>query len=101
MRESPAIPIVKELLAAGAYIRAFDPVAKSEAEKIFGSQRIEYCEQLGDALDRADAVVLLTRWEEFTKLPNLLAERNSQPLVVDGRRMIDKTRLSRYTGIGI
>lgn len=101
MRESPAIPIVKELLAAGADIRAFDPVAKLEAEKIFGAQRIDYCEQLGDALDGADAVVLLTRWEEFTNLPDLLADRNHQPLVVDGRRMIDKKRVLRYTGIGI
>jgi len=101
MRESPAIPIVKELLAAGACIRAFDPVAKTEAEKIFGAQQISYCEQLGDALDGADAVVLLTRWEEFAKLPDLLAGREPQPLVVDGRRMIDKKRLPRYTGIGI
>lgn len=101
MRESPAIPIVKELLAAGARIRAFDPVAKTEAEKIFGAQQINYCEQLGDALDGADAVVLLTRWEEFAKLPDLLAGREPQPLVVDGRRMIDKKRLQRYTGIGI
>jgi UDPglucose 6-dehydrogenase/GDP-mannose 6-dehydrogenase len=101
MRESPAIPIVKELLAAGARIRAFDPVAKTEAEKIFGAQQINYCEQFGDALDGADAVVLLTRWEEFAKLPDLLAGREPQPLVVDGRRMIDKKRLQRYTGIGI
>jgi UDPglucose 6-dehydrogenase/GDP-mannose 6-dehydrogenase len=101
MRESPAIPIVKELLAAGARIRAFDPVAKTEAEKIFGAQQINYCEQLGDALDGADAVVLLTRWEEFAKLPDLLSGREPQPLVVDGRRMIDKKRLQRYTGIGI
>jgi UDPglucose 6-dehydrogenase/GDP-mannose 6-dehydrogenase len=101
MRESPAIPIVTELLAAGARIRAFDPVAKTEAEKIFGAQAISYCEQLGDALDGADAVVLLTRWEEFAKLPELLAGREPQPLVVDGRRMIDKKRLPRYTGIGI
>lgn len=101
MRESPAIPIIKVLLAAGAHIRAFDPVAQREAEKIFGAQQITYCDQLGDALDEADAVVLLTRWEEFAKLPDLLAGRERQPLVVDGRRMIDKKRLLRYTGIGI
>ena len=101
MRESPAIPVVKELLAGGAHVHAFDPVAKTEAEKIFGSQQISYCEQLGDALDGADAVVLMTRWEEFAKLPDLLAGREPQPLVVDGRRMIDKKSLPRYTGIGI
>lgn len=101
MRESPAIPIVNELAAAGAFMRAFDPVAKAEAEKILGTRQITYCEQLSDALDGADAVVLLTRWDEFTKLPDLLAGREPQPLVVDGRRMIDKKKLRRYTGIGI
>jgi UDPglucose 6-dehydrogenase/GDP-mannose 6-dehydrogenase len=101
MRESPAIPIVNELAAAGASMRAFDPVAKTEAEKILGTRQITYCEQLSDALDGADAVVLLTRWDEFAKLPELLADREPQPLVVDGRRMIDKKKLRRYTGIGI
>ncbi|MCU0590050.1 MAG: UDP-glucose/GDP-mannose dehydrogenase family protein [Desulfobacterales bacterium] len=101
MRESPAIPIVNELAAAGASMRAFDPVARTEAEKILGTRQITYCEQLSDALDGADAVVLLTRWDEFAKLPELLADREPQPLVVDGRRMIDKKKLRRYTGIGI
>jgi UDPglucose 6-dehydrogenase/GDP-mannose 6-dehydrogenase len=101
MRESPAIPVVKDLLAAGARIRAFDPAAKSEAQKIFGRQGIEYCDQLVEVLEGAEAVVLLTRWEEFMKLPELLAQRENPPLVVDGRRMIDKNRLKRYTGIGI
>jgi len=101
MRESPAIPIVKELLAAGARIRAFDPVAKAEAEKLFGASRIAYCERLEDALDGAEAVILLTRWEEFKRLPGLLSGREPPPLVVDGRRMIDKKSLPRYTGIGI
>lgn len=101
MRESPAIPILKELLAAGARIRAFDPVAKAEAEKLFGASRIAYCERLEDALDGAEAVILLTRWEEFKRLPGLLSGREPPPLVVDGRRMIDKKSLPRYTGIGI
>lgn len=101
MRESPAIPIMNELLDAGADVRAFDPVAKSEAEKIFGVQRVRYCDQLDDALDGAEAVVLLTRWDEFEKLPDRLAGQANPPLVVDGRRMIDKTKLARYTGIGI
>jgi UDPglucose 6-dehydrogenase/GDP-mannose 6-dehydrogenase len=101
MRESPAIPILGELAAAGAEIRAFDPVASAAAEKILGTQRVRYCEQMEDTLNGADAVVLLTRWEEFESLPERLAGRELQPLVVDGRRMIDKRRLARYTGIGL
>jgi UDPglucose 6-dehydrogenase/GDP-mannose 6-dehydrogenase len=101
MRESPAIPILEELTEAGADIRAYDPVARAEAEKIFGGRRLRYCEQLDEALDGADAVVLLTRWPEFEKLPERLAGREPQPLVVDGRRMVDKKKFARYAGVGI
>jgi UDPglucose 6-dehydrogenase/GDP-mannose 6-dehydrogenase len=62
---------------------------------------LRYCEQLDEALDGADAVVLLTRWPEFEKLPERLAGREPQPLVVDGRRMVDKKKFARYAGVGI
>ena len=101
LRESPAIPIVKELLALGAMIRAFDPVAQGEAKKIFGTQQITYSESLIEALHEAEAVILLTRWDEFAGLAELLADREPPPLFVDGRRMMDKRQFARYTGIGL
>jgi UDPglucose 6-dehydrogenase/GDP-mannose 6-dehydrogenase len=101
MRESPAIPIVKELLATGAIIRAFDPVAETEARKIFGDRTIIYCKDLHQALEDVEAVILLTRWEEFLNLPSLLAGKEPPPLFVDGRRMLDKKEFSRYAGIGL
>ena len=101
LRESPAIPIVKELLACGAVIQAFDPVAQTEARKIFNSQQIIYSESLSQALDGAEAVILLTRWDEFAGLPDLLAGREPPPLFVDGRRMMDKRQFARYAGIGL
>jgi UDPglucose 6-dehydrogenase len=48
-----------------------------------------------------DAVVLMTRWDEFSSLPDFLEGRDPAPLVVDGRRMLDKGRLARYEGIGV
>ena len=101
MRESPAIPIVTELLAAGAVIRAFDPVARDEAKKIFGDNGITYFDSLSQVLDNTDAALLLTRWEEFAGLPELLAGIKSPPLLIDGRRMLDKQSLARYSGIGL
>lgn len=101
MRESPAIPIVKELLDSGATILAFDPVAQLEARKLFGQKGITYCDTLGETVDGADAVVLLTRWEEFENLAELLSGKEPQPLFVDGRRMLDKRLFARYTGIGL
>ena len=101
MRESPAIPIVKELLAKGAEIKAYDPVASGEAQKIFTNHQIQYCDTLHQTIDNVQAVVLLTRWEEFSKIPSLLADLKTQPLFVDGRRMLDKALIARYDGIGL
>lgn len=101
MRESPAIPIVKELLAQEVGIKAYDPVATHEARKLFGNRQIVYCDDLAQTLEDVQAVVLLTRWDEFERIPQLLARSNPQPLVIDGRRMLDKHSIARYEGIGL
>lgn len=101
MRESPAIPVVRSLLLEGAVIRGYDPVAADEARKIFNAQELELSESLSEALEKADAVVLVTRWDEFKKVPELLCGRSPQPLLVDGRRLLDKATIARYEGIGL
>jgi UDPglucose 6-dehydrogenase len=101
MRESPAIPIVTELLAAGAVLQAFDPVAQQEARELFGEKGIVYSDTLMQAVEGAEAVLLLTRWEEFAGLPELLTGKEVQPLVIDGRRMLNKRHFRRYAGIGL
>ncbi len=101
MRESPAIPIVRTLQKEGAKIRAYDPVARHEAEKIFGTNGIRYCDDLISTLEDADVVVLLTRWEEFGSVPELVSRLPRQPLFIDGRRMLDSRGFSNYEGIGL
>lgn len=101
MRESPAIPIVQELLAGSAKVKAFDPVATHEAQKLFENQPIQYCETLADTIADVDVVLLLTRWNDFNALPELLKDMDTQPVVIDGRRMLDKTAFQRYEGIGL
>jgi UDPglucose 6-dehydrogenase/GDP-mannose 6-dehydrogenase len=100
MRESPAIPIVRALLARGARVRGYDPVAGAEARKLFGAE-LPLCATLEEALRHCDAAVLVTRWREFEALPELLAGLQAPPLLVDGRRMLDKARIERYDGIGL
>jgi UDPglucose 6-dehydrogenase/GDP-mannose 6-dehydrogenase len=101
MRESPAIPVIQTLVQEGAIIRGYDPAAMEEASKIFSPKELDLAENLADCLIDADAVVLITRWKEFEQVPDLLKRLSRQPLVVDGRRMLDKHEFQRYEGIGL
>jgi UDPglucose 6-dehydrogenase/GDP-mannose 6-dehydrogenase len=100
VRESPAIPVVNDLLAAGAIVRAYDPIATEQARKVLGD-KLEYAKSLPEAIEGASAVVLVTRWEEFRQLPQLIKGMHPQPLLVDGRRLIAKDAVGRYAGIGL
>lgn len=99
IRESPSLPVIRALVEAGARVTAFDPVARHEAERIFGSS-IAYESSLGAAIEGRDAILIMTRWPEFADLGSLLGE-GSRPLVVDGRRMLPKSSIARYEGIGL
>jgi len=101
MRESPAIPVVNELIEKMADIKAYDPVAEEEAKKVFSGGGINYCSSVEDALHEVDAVLILTRWSAFEDLPEIFKRLNISPLVIDGRRMLPKESVERYEGIGI
>jgi len=101
MRESPAIPIIHDLLAQGAELTAYDPAANAEARRLFGNGRLRVCDDLPEAVRDVDAVVLVTCWDEFRRLPELLRQGERQPVVIDGRRMLDKASVPRYEGIGL
>ncbi|MDY7076059.1 MAG: UDP-glucose/GDP-mannose dehydrogenase family protein [Chloroflexota bacterium] len=101
MRESPAIPIVKGLVAQKARIKAYDPIARHEAREILGNHQITYCDDLDQTIKDVEAVVLLTGWEEFKRIPELVVHLDPPPLVIDGRRMLDKHSMARYAGIGL
>jgi len=87
MREAPAIAIIERLLALGAQVRAYDPEAMPTARRLFGD-RITLCEKSYDALGGADALVVVTEWNEFRE-PNFqrMLELMRQPVVFDGRNL--------------
>ena len=101
MRESPAIHIIRALLREGAKLKGYDPVAADEARKLFSPQELGLCKTLTEGLTQTDAIVLVTRWEEFLKVPELLKHLTPQPLFVDGRRLLSKESIAGYTGIGL
>lgn len=100
MRESPAIPIVKRLLVEGALVSAYDPAANHEARKIFGDA-LPLADNLESAVEGADAIVLVTRWAEFLRVPEILSKTGAKPVVVDGRRLLARDSVERYEGVGL
>jgi len=101
MRESASIPIVHALHEEGAKISAYDPIAMDEARKRFTDVPLEYAESTEAAVQGADAIVLVTTWGEFASLPEIINNMDTPPLLVDGRRMLDKNSVPRYEGIGL
>ena len=89
MREAPSRTIVNELARRGARIQAYDPVAMHEAQRAIGERAgLVYSEGPMQALEGADALLIVTEWKEF-RSPDFDAIRNAlkQPLVIDGRNM--------------
>ena len=100
MRESPAIPIVDELLRRGARVTAYDPAATDEARRLFGGVPVTVCEDFEGALVGAEAIIVVTRWEEFRRLTELQPKLDPLPVVIDGRRMLEPDSIARYEGVG-
>jgi len=104
MREAPSIIVIESLLKDGAQIQAYDPEANREAKKIFG-ERIHYAKRNYDALRGADALIVVTEWNEFRR-PNFqrVKELLKNPVVFDGRNIYDPADMRKmgftYYSIG-
>jgi UDPglucose 6-dehydrogenase len=100
IRESPSLAVTRLLLGEGAVVKAFDPIARRNIEKVLDGC-VKYVDSLESALDDVAAVMIMTRWQEFERLPELMAALPRPPLVLDGRRMLAKDSVARYEGIGL
>lgn len=105
MREAPSITIINELLKCGAKIKAYDPKAIETAEAIF-ENKITYATSSYDATEGADALLLLTEWNEFRR-PDFdrIKSLMKTPIIFDGRNQYDGKRLIekgfKYKAIGL
>ena len=104
MRAAPSIPLIEALLKAGAKVRAYDPEAIGVAKGIFGT-RITYASNNYDALKNADALAIVTEWNEFRR-PDFARMRTLMraPVVFDGRNLFTPAQMKqngfRYYSIG-
>lgn len=90
VRESPAVAIVQSLLQGGCSVIAYDPAAMDRARHLFPNQAITFENSAYDAIAGADAMLVLTEWEEFGALDlDRIKSGLKYPIIVDGRNMFD------------
>jgi len=105
LRDAPAIDLAKRLIERDVRVRAHDPIALDRAKKEYGELDWTLCERPEDVATQADALVLVTEWADYRKLP--WADMRGlvrQPIIVDGRNFLDRDLLQRlgfrYFGMG-
>jgi UDPglucose 6-dehydrogenase len=103
MREASSVVLASRLQGEGARVRAYDPVAEDRARELITGA--EMCDTPFDALDGADAAVIVTEWPEFLELDlQEVKRRMARPVIVDGRNLLDAEQVRSagfvYEGIG-
>jgi UDPglucose 6-dehydrogenase len=105
MREAPALSVIESLTDAGAKIRAFDPVATENAKKLIDAKDVHYCTNAYEAIEGADALVIVTEWNEF-RTPDFARIKSmlKSPVIFDGRNLYQPSQMKaqgfKYFGIG-
>jgi UDPglucose 6-dehydrogenase len=106
MREAPSEAIVRAIVAAGGEVRAYDPVAMDQAQRVFaGLPGLSYASDAAQALEGADALLIATEWKEF-RSPDFdaIAAALKAPIIFDGRNLYDpallRSRGFEYHAIG-
>ena len=106
MRAAPSRVRMESLWEAGAKVRAYDPEAMEEAARIYPDQEcLEFCEKSYEALDGADALVIVTEWQEFRSPDfNVIKEKIADGVIVDGRNLYEPEHVEalglQYYAIG-
>ncbi len=105
IREAPALVLIDRLLDAGAKVRAHDPVAIDNVRKLYGD-KITYCATPYETLDGAEALAIVTEWNEFRNPDfDIIRQKLRAPVIFDGRNLFDPEKMRRmgfhYSGIGL
>jgi UDPglucose 6-dehydrogenase len=96
LRDAPSVEIARQLTERGARVRAHDPVALPRACQELANSGIAFCDDPQQIVKGADAVILVTEWPQYRDLPwEMLASSMRNPLVLDGRHFLDRSRLTR------
>tara|TARA_B100001142_G_scaffold330044_1_gene395831 strand:- start:7912 stop:9249 length:1338 start_codon:yes stop_codon:yes gene_type:complete len=100
IRESATIPVIEALIEMEFNISLYDPVAGKNMQKLF-KDKISLEEDLAPSIQSNDIVILMTMWDEFIDLPNIINKNKPDIDLIDGRRQIKKNSVKNYYGIGL
>jgi nucleotide sugar dehydrogenase len=94
MREAPSLVVIDKLLTAGCSVKVYDPIAMDECRRRIGNS-VMYTDNMYDAAEGADAILLITEWKEF-RMPSWSRVRQimKTPVIIDGRNIYDKKEMS-------
>jgi UDPglucose 6-dehydrogenase len=103
MREAPSVDIIRSLQAEGARVKAYDPVAMEVAGEVLPT--VTYCATAYDVAKEADALLIITEWNEFKQLAfDKIKQYMRRPVILDGRNIYDPTEMADkgfiYRGVG-
>ena len=100
MREAPSVVLIRQLIERGASVAAYDPVAITEAKRVFGDlPGLSFADQAAHVLEGAHALVIVTEWKEFRSADlATLAKQLALPVVFDGRNILEPS-LARAAGL--
>ena len=96
MREAPSLVLIQKLLAAGATVKVYDPIAMDECRRRVG-EKVFYATDMYDSVLDSDALMLVTEWKEF-RMPSwgVIKKTMKSAVVIDGRNIYDKKELLRH-----
>jgi len=105
IREAPALVLIEQLLQAGCRVQVHDPVAQENVRRLLG-ETVKYCVHHYDACDAADALCIVTEWNEFRNPDfDYIRVKMKSPVIFDGRNLFEPKRMAargfHYSGIGL
>ncbi|MEK5641240.1 UDP-glucose 6-dehydrogenase [Paenibacillus rhizosphaerae] len=94
IRDAPALEIISSLLSKGARVKAYDPIASKNFSNVLQHECLEYCNNVREAAENADALCILTEWNEFREIsPDLIQSWLKLPNLIDGRNLYSEEEL--------
>ena len=104
IREAPSLVLIRQLLEAGAKVRVFDPEALNNVKQVFGDE-LTYCDRAYGTTEGADALAIVTEWQEFRNPDfEVLRRLMNRPVIVDGRNLYQPAQMAQlgftYASVG-